>query len=121
MQSNPATPSDAVPPRCKPVAVWVLLGVAVVAFAVFPPVRFHRYRPGGPAAAGGGTGGVAAVLPEAAAARFWDERLQPATKSAAADAGAVVAALRGDPAAARKQYGRTPALGGPTYFFVAGG
>jgi predicted lipoprotein len=118
MQSNPANPSRDGSRRRKPVAIWASLGIAVLVFAVFPPVRFHRYRPGGPAAAGG-SAGTGTIRPEAAAARFWDERLRPAAQSAA-DAGAVVAALRADPAAARKQYGRTPALGGPTYFFVAG-
>jgi predicted lipoprotein len=95
----------------------VALAIVLVLCAVFPPIRIRRYRPGQTAVTS--SGGTPALRPADAAQRLWDERLMPAAAKAA-DAKAVVAALRADSDAARKRYARTVDLGGPGYFFIAG-
>lgn len=50
---------------------------------------------------------------------FWTERLKPAFGEAD-DAGAVLAALRENPAQARTEFGRTVGLGRSTLYFVSG-
>jgi predicted lipoprotein len=101
--------------------MWALLVVAAAALVAWPPVRFHRYEAGRPtsssanASAGKGT----SLSPADAAQRFWSDQLAPSTAKAA-DAREVIAAIRSDVARARKRFARTPALGGPSYFFVSG-
>jgi predicted lipoprotein len=100
--------------------MWALLLAAAVALVVWPPVRFHRYEAGKPvpSSRAGASGAKAnAVSPADAAKRFWSEQLTPLVAKAA-DAREVTAALRADAPGARKRFARTPALGGPSYFFV---
>jgi predicted lipoprotein len=101
--------------------MWGLLLVAVAALVVWPPVRFHHYEAGKsvPTSANtsGGKGG--ALAPAQAAKRFWNQQLGAITEKAA-NARDVITALRSDVAGARKRFARTPALGGPSYFSVAG-
>ena len=118
MPSNPQ--ATQIEPQAKPqrrrVALWAALGLAVVVCVIFPPIRFHRYEPGQPAALG--AGGSGPFRADAEAVKLWDERLLPAAQKAA-DAKAVVAAFRANPEAARKQYAKTVALGGPGYYFIS--
>jgi predicted lipoprotein len=53
------------------------------------------------------------------AADLWDERLK-SVLGEAADAATVLAALKDDPSAARKEHGRTLGLSRATFFFVRG-
>jgi predicted lipoprotein len=106
----------------RPVLMWALLLAAAIALVVWPPVRFHRYEAGKPPAsssANSSAGKGTSLGPADAAQRFWSEQLTPLAAKAA-DAREVIAALRSDAAGARKRYARTPAIGGPSYFFVTG-
>jgi len=103
----------------RPVLMWALLVVAAAALVAWPPVRFHRYEAGKPTplSANASAGKATSLSPADAAQRFWSEQLAPLTAKAA-DAREVIAAIRSDAVAARKRFARTPALGGPSYFFV---
>ena len=91
----------------------LLAGAAALLLAAwaFPPVRLHRLREGRAAAEG--------FQAPAYAQRFWRERLLPAGEHAA-PAAEVVTALRQDPAAAAKRYGRTMGDSDTRYFFFQG-
>ena len=106
----------------RPVLMWALLVCAAAALVVWPPVRFHRYEAGMPtpsSSSNASAGKATSLSPADAAQRFWSEQLAPLTGKAA-DAREVIAAIRSDVAGARKRFARTPALGGPSYFFVSG-
>ena len=99
--------------------MWALLATAAVALVAWPPVRFHRYQTGMKPAGGASGGKGNALSPADAAQRFWTKQLTAATQRAA-DAREVIAAIRTDATAARARFARTPAIGGPSYFFVSG-
>lgn len=101
--------------------MWALLLAAAVALVVWPPVRFHRYEAGKPAGSASGGASSAkggAASPADSAKRFWNEQLTPLSAKAAG-ASEVIAAIRADDAGVRKRFAKTPALGGPSYFFVS--
>jgi predicted lipoprotein len=100
--------------RRKWTVIWVPLALVVLC-AVFPPVRFHRYRADQMTVAAD----ISSSATPEAAKRFWDERLLPAARRSA-DAKAVIDALGANVPTAEQQYGRTPAIGGPSFFFVTG-
>ncbi|HVW20334.1 MAG TPA: DUF2291 family protein [Opitutaceae bacterium] len=95
----------------RPWGIFLAGALLLAAAALFPPVRFHRLRAERPAAAG--------FQAPAYARKFWRERLLPAGERAA-PASEVLAALRRDPAAAEKKYGRTIGDSDTRYFFFQG-
>jgi predicted lipoprotein len=98
--------------------MWALLVAAAISLVGWPPVRFHRYEAGKPAVMSMAAKGNA-FSPADAAQRFWSQQLTPLSAKAV-DAREVMTSLRSDVAGARKKFARTPALGGPSYFFISG-
>lgn len=112
MQSNQ---SASIAHRQRPIALWAMVVLLLLLCAIFPPVRFRKYR----MTANSSAAGTQALQPAAIAEQFWIDRLLPAAQRSP-DAPTVLAAMRSNPAAARTQYARTPAVGGPSYFLMTG-
>lgn len=102
-------------PRLRWVRWAAGLGALAVGCWFFP--LFH-VKPLAPAATAVPATGGAGFDAKAAAQEFWRERLIPAAAKAA-ELAPVVQALRADPEAARKRFGK-PAGVGVDYFFIRG-